>query len=131
MRGLGVLVICFLLVVAFLLLATPQGRYLMSEPLSLLRQRQLHETAYRTSLRPGAAWVSSFLDSHDRLPTQVELNEFVSSNGLHLMYIRTNESMGEAAWKNPGKDFILSAPVNDWHLYYRSWDKKEYRYWTD
>jgi hypothetical protein len=93
----------------------------------------LHANTYRIIIRPTSTWVQDFYERHKRLPNQAEVDEYmgVAHSVAAPIVIYTSKPHGERLWGEQGKDFLLCAPVGDWNLFYRSWDGKEFKYWTD
>ena len=102
------------------------------EVISERKQSRLHDQIFSNVLNPTAVWTREFQIKEGRLPSQAQIDEFIAKNGTSVpILIYTNAFAGERPWARPGVDFVLCAPVSDWNLYHQSWDRKNFKYWTD
>jgi hypothetical protein len=112
--------------------AKPMFSMALQEKRSRTQNLLWHKQCYETRIRPTAVWVESFLFEKKRLPNQAELDSFTETQFPECpLVIYTNAPSSEPPWPAPGCDFMLCMPTGDWALYYRSYDKREFSYWTD
>ena len=130
--SLVVSVALLLILLVAIRILTPMGLLCLSEWKSERAHRSSHDGIYRDMIQPTSAWVRDFLKENGRLPNEDEIN--LQSPVKHPNYkwitIQDSPSSGEA-WGVIGSDFILCVHQDDWNLFYSSWDKKEFKYWTD
>lgn len=121
-----------LLVCIGIIWGRPMALLFIQETQSRFQQHSFHERTYENVICPTANRVRTFHTNHLRLPTQGELDQNSSNHSsVVVVLIYTNSFHGERSWGRRGIDFMLCVPIGDWSLYYRSWDGKEFKFWTD
>lgn len=121
-----------LMVVATLSVTYPMLKLGWEELLSRRRNKALHEKIFASVIVPTAKWVEASYSSNLCLPDQNEVERYAASISfvpLTILIYTNSIPAGQEQLSVP--NFELCVPIGDWNLFYRSCDRKQYKYWTD
>ena len=100
-----------------------------SETWSRITHRSQHHRTYETVLRPTADWVRTFQKREGRLPKDKEVQSYAETRFPDLAVGVFSPRFGKSA--RADVDFEIYVHIDDWNLYYDSWDGQEWNEWTD
>jgi len=110
----------------------PSGRLWMAETWSRLGSSNLNLRTYETVVRPAADWVRSFRLQHGRLPGAAEFSDYAKAQFPSFSVVLDDtQPSWQRSWGRQGVDFMVCVHVDEWNLYLQSWDRAEWKSWTD
>lgn len=103
-----------------------------SEWLSYKKSADLIQAAHQEKLIPAVTWVRSFVREHNRLPTKAEINYIRPDLFVqHNVAIYRRGELELPFWGPSDRDFVIATCVQEWNLFYCSWDDQILEYWNE
>jgi hypothetical protein len=90
------------------------------------------DVMYRDRVLPAAAFVRDFVAREQRLPNDHEMETYNRETAGHgWVTIHRERPPWIEAWGVPGRDFIVRSGIEEWNVFYCSWDARQFEVWTD